>query len=45
MQQSIFNTAKMVAFIHEGVCGNINAYTQRIACRLEIERKLFDLND
>ena len=25
MQQSIFKTAKMVAFIHEGVCGNINA--------------------
>ena len=24
MQQSIFKTAKMVAFIHEGVCGNIN---------------------
>ena len=24
MQQSIFNTAKMVAFIHEGECENIN---------------------
>ena len=25
MQQSILKLPKMVAFIHEGVCGNINA--------------------
>ena len=35
MQQSIFKTAKMVAFIHEGVCGNINALKTSIQKLME----------
>ena len=43
MQQSIFKTAKMVAFIHEGVCGNINALKtsiQKLIERIKIMKSI-----
>ena len=43
MQQSIFKTAKMMAFIHEGVCWNINALKtsiQKLMERIKIMKSI-----
>ena len=42
IQQNILKTAKMVAFIHEGVCGNINALKTSMNTKAHEENKKYE---